>query len=350
MKSGKQYQISCILLCIFFLPKLFFAQTPTPENISAHTPAEIAKIEAGLIHLGDLIEVDVIGSTEYDWRGALNPEGYLNGIDFVESPIYALCRSEEAVAADVAKGYGRLLRNPQVSVRILDRSNRPQAVLYGAIKTPQRFQIKRPVFLNEMIVVSGGFTDKVSGEIQIFRQQNLNCFAVIGDKSSPTAGTEIGSEKFVTASQAKGSKYINIKISDLLTGKKESNPQILDGDIVTVLEAQPIYIIGGVSNPKQISSRAQITITRAIDSAGGLTKNADSKKITLFRREGTETKIIEIDLDKIKAKQAEDINLQAFDVVEVTQNGAGKRKFPPIVKVLGAAEKNADKLPLRIIE
>jgi hypothetical protein len=53
---------------------LFFAQSPTPENISAHNSAEIAKIEAGLIHLGDLIEVDVIGSTEYDWRGAVNPK------------------------------------------------------------------------------------------------------------------------------------------------------------------------------------------------------------------------------------------------------------------------------------
>ncbi len=345
-----KYYISYIFLCIFCLQSLFFAQTPTPENVSANSPAEIAKIEAGLIHLGDLIEVDVIGSTEYDWRGTLNPEGFLNGIDFVDNPVYALCRSEETVAADVAKGYSKLLRNPQVAVRILDRSNRPQAILYGAIKTPQRFQIKRPISLGELIVVSGGFTDKVSGEIQIFRQQNLNCFQVGSEKNPPTAETEINAEKFVTASQANGSNYINIKISDLLTGKKESNPQILDGDIITVLEAQPIYLIGGVTNPKQISSRSQITLSRAIDSAGGLTKNADSKKITIFRREGNETKIIEADLDKIKAKQADDINLQAFDIIEVEQNGREKRKFPPILKVVGTTEKNAEKLPLRIID
>ena len=351
MESSKRYQISYIFLCIF-LPSLFFAQTPTPtpENISANSPAEIAKIEAGLIHLGDLIEVDVIGSTEYDWRGTLNPEGYLNGIDFIENPIYALCRSEETIAADVAKGYSRLLRNPQVAVRILDRSNRPPAILYGAIKISQRFQIKRPIFLNEIIVVSGGFTDKVSGEIQIFRQQSLNCFQVLTEQNPPTAESEKTAEKFVTASQANGSNYINIKISDLLTGKKESNPQILDGDIITVVEAQPIYLIGGVANPKQISSRSQITLTRAIDSAGGLVKNADAKRITIFRREGGETKIIEADLDKIKAKQADDINLQAFDIVEVTQNGREKRKFPPVLKVIDITEKNTEKLPLRIID
>lgn len=350
MESSKPYQISYIFLCVFCLQSLVFAQTPTPENISANSPIEIAKIEASLIHLGDLIEVDVIGSTEYDWRGTLNPEGFLNGVDFIENPIYALCRSEETVAADVAKGYSKLLRNPQVAVRILDRSNRPQVILYGAIKTPQRFQIKRPISLNELIVAGGGFTDKVSGEIQIFRQQNLNCFQTITEKNAPIAETEKTTEKFVTASQANGSNYINIKISELLTGRKESNPQILDGDIITVLEAQPIYIIGGIANPKQISSRLQITLTRAIDSAGGLVKNANAKKITIFRREAGETKIIEADLDKIKANPADDITLQAFDIVEVTQNGRDKRKFPPILKVIDPTEKNTAKLPLRIID
>ena len=339
MESSKQYQISYIFFCILFLPNLFFAQTPTPEI----SQTDIAKTEANLIHLSDLIEVDVIGSTEFDWRGTLNAEGFLEGVDFVDNPIYALCRDEKAVAAEVAKGYSKLLRNPQVEVRILDRSKRPAAILYGAIKTPQRFQLKRPIALNELIVVSGGFTDKVSGEIQIFRQQSLNCFQAITETEKPA-------EKFVTASQANGSNYINIKISDLLTGKKESNPNILDGDIITVLEAQPIYIIGGVSNPKQISSRSQITLTRAIDSAGGLLKNADAKKITIFRREGSETKIIEADLDKIKARQTDDITLQAFDIVEVTQTGREKRRFPPVLKVIDTTEKNTEKLPLRVID
>lgn len=346
MESSKRYQISYIFFYILFLPSLFVAQTPTPEV----SPTDLAKAEANLIHLGDLIEVDIIGSTEFDWRGNLNPEGYLDGVDFVDKPIYARCRDEKTVAADVAKGYSKLLRNPQVEVRILDRSKRPQAILYGAIKTPQRFQIKRPISLNELIILSGGLTDKVSGEIQIFREQSLNCFQSIAEKNVPTAETEKSAETFITASQANGSNYINIKISDLLRGKTEFNPNILDGDIITVLEAQPIYIIGGVSNPKQVSSRLQITLTRAIDSAGGLLKNADAKKITIFRREGNETKIIEADLDKIKSRQADDIILQAFDIVEVTQNGREKRKFLPILKVIDTADKNTEKLPLRVID
>lgn len=347
-KNKSKYHFSYILVLILFLHILISAQTPTPtsEDLSEKKPTEI---EANLLHFGDLIDVDVIGSTEYDWRGTLNPEGFLNGINFVENPVFGLCRSEEDVAADVAKGYSKLLRDPKVVVRILDRSNRPLSVLYGAVKMPQRFQIKRPVQLNELIIVSGGITDKASGEIQIFRAPSLNCLPKVAGNSVQTTSSD-SRERFVIASQDNDSQFINIRINDLLAGKKEANPQILSGDIVTVLEAQPIYIIGGVANPKQISTNSKITLSRAIASAGGIAKGGNEKKITVFRRGGTDTKIIEADLEKIKAEQQEDIVLQAFDIVEVEQSGREKRKFPPLIRTDDANEKNPSKLPLRIVD
>ena len=348
MKNKSSYHFSYALVLILFLHIFIAAQVPTstPEELSGKTQEET---EASLLHLGDLIDVDVIGSVEYDWRGVLNPEGFLNGITFVENPIFGLCRSEQDVAEDVAKAYSKLLRDPKVVVRILDRSNRPLSILYGAVKTPQRFQIKRPVFLNELIIVSGGITDKASGEIQIFRAPSLNCQSKIDKNSIQSASSET-KERFLTASQDNGQKYINIKISDLLAGKKEANPQILSGDIVTILEAQPIYIIGGVTNPRQISTNSTITLSRAIASAGGITKDGDEKKVTVFRRSGTERTIIEADLEKIKSGQQEDVGLQAFDIIEVAQSGREKRTFPPVIKVEDANDKNPEKLPLRIVD
>ena len=89
----------------FFLAFLFsnvFAQTPTPTPTETPKPEnEQTKIDdSDLIHFGDLIDVDVVGSVEFDWRGTLNPEGFLNGPAFIEDPVFGLCRSEEAVAAD----------------------------------------------------------------------------------------------------------------------------------------------------------------------------------------------------------------------------------------------------------
>ena len=352
MKSRKFYSFALTLIGIFFLQSSTLAQTPTPtpETIAADISVKTSEMGADLVHSGDLIDVDVIGSVEYDWRGTINPEGFLDGVDAAENPIYALCRSEADIAQEVVKAYGKILREPKVVVKILDRSNRPLGILYGAVKLPQRFQIKRPFFLNELIIVAGGLTETASGEIQIFRQKNLSCQQPLKEKSDTLAGDGESREKFVTARQDNGSNYINIRISDLLTGKKDANPQILSGDIVTVLEAESIYVIGGVANPKQISARTQITLSRAVASAGGIIKNADAKKITIFRRVAGETKIIEADLEKIKAGETADVVLQAFDIVEVTQTGREKRKFPPVLKIAETSEKKMSNMPLRIID
>lgn len=176
-----------------------------------------------LVHLGDVIDVDVIGSTEYDWRGPITPEGFLDGFDQIAKQIFALCRSEDEIAADIATEYGRILREPKVRVSIIDRSNRALARLDGAVRTAYRFRIQRPVRLNELIVHAGGITDGASGEIQIQRPKNLSCEGF-------DRGTDDTARPAVKV----------IKISDLLKGIEESNPTVLSGDIVTILEAYPI--------------------------------------------------------------------------------------------------------------
>ncbi|MGH7784088.1 MAG: polysaccharide biosynthesis/export family protein, partial [Candidatus Binatia bacterium] len=181
--------------------------------------------EIDLVHYGDVIDVDVVGSLDFDWRGTLNPEGFLDGMERIEDPVYALCRNESDIAAAIASQYSKVLRDPKVVVKIVDRTNRAVAIVDGAVKTPQRFQIKRAVRLNELIILSGGITDRSSGEITIFRPESLNCLQQAG----------IGKDKretFVKTGQSNGSKMFNIRISDLLRGKEDANPLILSGDIV----------------------------------------------------------------------------------------------------------------------
>ncbi len=361
MKERTPHHLSYVLLCLVVWHSALFAQTAPTENEMKLAAVQVD--EADLIHPGDLIDVDVIGSLEYDWRGTLNAEGFLEqankndaqkqfkGIDFVENPVYGLCRSETSVAEEIAKVYSKNLRDPKVIVRILDRSNRPVALIGGAVKTPQKLQIKRLVFLNELIIVSGGLTENASGEVQIYRPPSLNCRRKIAETGAAEKTDGEKTEKTEnSAGQSSESDFINIKLTDLLAGKKASNPQILSGDIITVQEAAPIYVMGGVANPKQISARTQITLSRAIDSAGGLIKNADAKSIVIYRRENGETKIIEADLDQIKAEKTPDVDLKAFDIVEVAQNGRGRSKFPPVIDAAEINAKNALNFPLRIIE
>lgn len=295
--------------------------------------------QAELVHFGDLLEVDVVGSYEYDWRGSLTAEGYLDGLDTLQNQVYALCQTENELSAAVQRELAKTLRDPKVVVRILDRSNRAVAFLSGAVRSPKRFQIKRRVQLNELLVLAGGITDRSSGEISIFRPANLNC-------TEPKRNTE---GEFVKASQPGGAETINIKIGDILRGDPAANPQILSGDIVTVSEAMPVYVIGGVAVPQQISLRNQLSVTRAIATAGGLAKEGNSV-ITIFRREGRETQLITADLEKIAAGQTEDPVLRPFDIVDVPQKGKPKRVRPPVIDKGIPMNSTLRALPLRVVD
>ncbi len=318
---------------------LFLCVTAFSQARVSPTP-ELAGSEANLIHLGDVIDIDVEGNLEFDWRGPLTPEGFLAGPDTIPIPIYALCRTEGDVAAEVAAQYGKILRDPKIRVRILDRSRRAEAILDGAVRTPFRFQIRRRVRLNELLALSGGITDRSNGQINIFRPQSLNC------RSTKKADVN---DKIINASDENGATSMIIQISDLLSGSPQANPEILSGDIVTVAEAQPIYVIGGVNNPKQISSKALVTLSRAIASCGGLSKDADGERVTIFRRSGKTSETINADLSQIKQDKSKDIVLRPFDIVDVGQKGREKRRFPPQIDDAASRTKAAG-MQLRILD
>lgn len=309
-------------------------------------PATETQSEYNLIHLGDVVDVDVLGSFAYDWRGTLTPEGFLQGPEALPDRVFALCRSEQEVAADIAKGLA-FLRDPQVAVRVVDRSNRPSTTMFGAVRTPQRFQIRRTVKLNELIVASGGFTDKASGDIEVFRPASLSCGGIT---PAERPSDDLGRSRYVVVRRENDSVYMNIKISELLAGREAANPIILAGDIITVLESKPIYVIGGVASPRQIATRAEMTVSRAVAGAGGLSRDADPTRVTVYRRESGETSVIETDLEKIKNGAMPDIVLQAYDIVEVAAKGGSKRSYPPIVKVGDEPPVESAKLPMRVID
>ncbi len=294
------------------------------------------------VHHGDVIDVDVVGGFEFDWRGKLTPEGYLDGADGFSEPIYALCRKESEIAVDVARVYSKFLRDPKIVVRIIDRSNRPVVRVEGAVRTPTRFRLQRRVLLREILVLAGGLTDSASGEIVVFRQKNLSC---------PTTEASAREGELVAGSpQDNGSQTTRIKISELLKSSGDADTEVLSGDIITVTRAAPFYVIGAVNSPRPIYSHLPMTVSRAIASAGGTAKDADESKVSIFRREGIETTIIEIDLGKIKSGESKDELLTQFDIIEVTSKGGGTRKYPPVVVQDENADNGRLELPLRVID
>jgi polysaccharide biosynthesis/export protein len=300
-----------------------------PAQITFGGPDDRFLNDADRIHQGDLIEVDVVGSFEFDWRGTLNPEGFIDGMERLPEPIYARCRSTAQVANSIAEGFRKVLRDPVVEVRIIDRNGRALSFIDGAVRTPLRLRVKRDLFLHELIVLAGGFTDLVGDEVSLFRPITASCEGS-GKADLPN--------RPVTRV---------IKIKDLLAGVEGTNFKIVPGDVVTVVESLPIYVIGGVGSPQRISARAGITLTRAIDAAGGITKKGRTGSVTVYRRKGADAKVFEIDLAKVRSGADEDMALEANDIVEVPLRGEEKRKFPPMIE---RRTGDRSQIPLRIIE
>ncbi|MBA3770252.1 MAG: SLBB domain-containing protein [Blastocatellia bacterium] len=278
--------------------------------------------DVDLVHHGDLLDVDVLGGLEFDWRGRINPEGFIDGLEGVSEPIPALCRPVSDVAKDIARAYSKFLRNPETVVKIVDKSARPLALIDGAITTPSRLRLNRWPTLREVIVLGGGITGEANGEIQIFRPGNASC----GGKDN-------------------GPETLSITVKSLLGGAADANPRIRHGDLITIKRADIIYVVGSVVNPGQISSRETTTLSKVIAASGGLAENADSARLSVTRRQGDTVKTTEYDLAKIVKKAVDDPILKAFDVVEVGRKGRAKQTYQP-----PDAEAPRPALPLRVVD
>lgn len=319
-----------LLLCAV-VPKTVLAVLIFVAQLSGQLSSLVSDSER--IHFGDIVDIDVVGSLDHDWRGGLTPEGMLEGVSGLEEPVFALCKTESEVAALIQRDYSRFLKNPIVVVRVIDRSNRAVAYINGAVRTPQRLQIRRPVTLAEVIVFAGGITDSSNGQISIFRPPNTNC---LPDPSGP----ETSLNKPIK---------ILVNISDLLAGVDGSNPMVVSGDIVTVTQAAPVFLTGDIARRGRMNLTPELTLGRAIAAAGGIRNTGRGRKVRIYRRRMSNG-AMEFDFRAIREGTVEDPILEPYDVIDVEDSGRPTRKPAPLADGPGQNGITLSKLPLRIVD
>ena len=307
------------------------ALAPTPALPDTVPPATV-------ILPGDTLEITIARRAEFDWRGQADSSGSLQSLPYVDTAIRAVCRTEEAVARDLAAAYAKYIKDPAVTVRVVDHSGRAPAIVLGAVRTPQRFLMQRAVRINELVALSGGITDRASGDIQLYRTDNRVCRA------------EASGESRLIADE--GPPIRVIKIRDLIGGDPNYNPVVGAGDIVTVLESEPVYVTGGVRAPQGVGFHDEMTLSRAISLAGGLSDDARGGEIKIYRREPAagQPALIEADLGAILNGRKPDVALRPYDIITVPQGGRGAAPRPTS-DLLDAMTRNDQTatLPLRIV-
>jgi polysaccharide biosynthesis/export protein len=255
---------------------------------------------------GDVVEVKIFAQHDLDSMAAVDGDGNLSSLPFLD-PIPAKCRTEREVQKDIALAYSRLIKDPVVSVRVLERKSRQPASVSGAVRTAGKVPTERRIRLNELIAASGGITDKAAGTIQILHTEPLLCPGP-GEEAEalPVAGTAIPLQI--------------VKISDLQAGSM--NPIIRSGDLVLVTEAVPVYITGSVVSPGSVMLTDKLTLSKALAMVGGTRKEAKLSEIKIYRQKGNAPQdILKVDFEAIKKSQQPDVFLQPYDVIEITDTG-----------------------------
>jgi polysaccharide biosynthesis/export protein len=285
-------------------------QAPTSSASTQTNSVDNQGVGKYLLGPGDVLDVKVFGHQELMTLVDVDSDGNISSLPFIETPIRAQCRTVKEVQKDVATAYKRLIKDPQVSVRIAERKSRQPVAVWGAVRQPTRIPLVRKVRLNEIVAASGGFTDRASGTIQILHTEPLMC---------PQSGEE-GEAIPIDGSSP---PLQIVKIADLKLGKSAANPLIRPGDYIIVTEAEPIYITGSVNAPQGVYSRDQLTLSLALAMVGGVKKEAKASDIRIFRLKpgSTERETIHVDLADIQKNRRPDVPLQAFDWIEVPEAG-----------------------------
>jgi polysaccharide export outer membrane protein len=245
----------------------------------------------------------------------------------IETEIQASCLTEGELAKEIASRYTKYYRNLQVDVFIKGYHSRQVAII-GAVNDQSRFELQRRIRLLELMTYAKGPSARAGQTVNVVHSTNASPCKQASENEDAAA-------------------FSSYKLSEVLEGKPEANPYLETGDIVTVPEADQVYIVGNVFMPLTIPLREPITLTRAIAMAGGLKQDTRKDKIRVLRQEpGTSVrKEITVDLYAIEKKRSEDLALAPNDIIDVPTS-AGKSFLRSLIQ---GVVPGVGQLPVRVV-
>jgi polysaccharide export outer membrane protein len=261
-------------------------------------------------------------------RDAVRVEG--NGMirmPLIETEIQAACLTEGELAKEISTRYAKYYKNLQVDVFIKEYHSQQVAVI-GAVNDQSRFELQRRVRLLELLTYAKGPSAKAGQTINIVHSTNTSPCKQADESDASTA-------------------FSSYNLNEVLQGDPKSNPYLEAGDIVTVPEADQVYVVGNVFMPLTIALKEPITLTRAIAMAGGLKQDTRKDKIRVLRQEPGTTikKEIIVDLYAIEKKRSDDLALAPNDIIDVPTS-AGKSFLRSL---MSGVVPSVSQLPVRVV-
>lgn len=203
-----------------------------------------------IIGSGDVIEVSVLGQSDFNTRGRVRTDGtialpYLGPTNVAgETPITLSTKLAEQLRA------GGYYMKPVVNVEIAGYASRYVIVL-GAVASPGLQSVDRAYRVSEVIARSGGMRETAADHVVLRRE----------------SGEEI-----------------KLPFVKLATGGDADDPYVNPGDKLFVPAAETFYIYGQINAPGVYGVANEMTLRKAIARGGGLAAAGSDKRVKLFRQ------------------------------------------------------------------
>jgi polysaccharide export outer membrane protein len=325
-----------------------------------------------VIGAGDTISIDVFDVKELSREVRVSQTGTI-GLPLIPVRLQVKGLTEtqaEQKIAEVLQANG-LVSHPEVSVSVRTRKSKPITVV-GAVPHPMVYQAERPVTLLEVLAEAGGVandagdtaivTRPISDSADTAQAPPISNEDVIPSSAndvippSPSANSNVPASGGSTAEPSQAvtgvapvtpapntnfpsaevaakdapvptmppalSNTITVNLNQLMESGDPVNNIILQaGDIVTVPHAGIVYVLGAVGRPGGFvlaNDRAQMTTLKMLALAGGLNRTAKSDQAVIVRRDRQGQQHEQtVDLKKVVQRKAEDVRLEASDILYV---------------------------------
>jgi protein involved in polysaccharide export with SLBB domain len=253
----------------------------------------------------DELEISVYGDKDLAKTQIVRPDGKI-AFPLV-GDIHARGLTPDELREQLTRRLAKYVKKPNVTV-IVSKYNSKQVFVLGQVKTQGVLRLSADITLLQAISRAGGMTEEadLQGALLVRDAQPL----------------PINFEKL------------------LRHGDMSQNALLRPNDIVLIpnVSDKKVFILGEVKQPRVISLKQKVTLIEAISSAGGFTRDAQSKNVLILRGGLGSSRMTVADVDEITdaGQMAHNMLLQPNDVVYVpkTLMAKAERYFEAISKAV----------------
>ena len=276
---------------------------PAPAAVPAAPPASLPDHK---ILPNDLLSVSVYDEPELSKSVRVDADGKIE-MPQITARLQASGLTPREIEKEISNAFvdGQILLHPIVAVSIMEYAERSISVV-GDVRNPGQFKITSPISLLEALAKAGWVT------------------------------SDAGPDVLLTTSDSAAPRKINLHDLQMSTDRT-LNVMLNGGEIVSVPDAMKelaarfpegpkAWITGNIGHPLvySIANPADATVLKAIAAAGGLTQNV-ARTAFIYRLEGNgNRRSIPIPLNDIMHRKAQDVTLQADDVLLVPESDTKK--------------------------